>query len=62
MTQLNPLEFFRANRQFILSKKSITEVSRTYNRKLLVKILPSPDIDVVISKSNMKAFKNWLDT
>lgn len=62
MTQLNPLDFFRANRQFILSKKAITEVSRTFNRKLLVNILPPTNIDVVVSKSSMKAFKNWLDS
>jgi DNA-binding LytR/AlgR family response regulator len=58
--QLNPSDFFRANRQFIVSRKSVTGASQHFNRKLILQLQPDPKTEVLISKSRVTEFKNWL--
>jgi two-component system LytT family response regulator len=59
--QLSPEDFFRANRQFILSKKSIVEASNYFGGRLSVKLNPSINKQLLISKSQTKPFKKWLE-
>ncbi len=58
--QLNPEEFFRANRQFIISIRSIDKVERYGNNQLRVKVTPPLNKDIIISKLKIAAFKKWL--
>jgi DNA-binding LytR/AlgR family response regulator len=58
--QMNPHRFFRANRQFILSIGSIHKVEKYGNSQLRVKVKPSIDREIIISKLKIAAFKKWL--
>ena len=58
--ELHPNEFFRANRQFIISSKSIVKIHNFGNQKLKIIIKPTSAEEVIISKLKATAFKNWL--
>jgi two-component system response regulator LytT len=53
-------DFFRANRQFILNRHSITEVVRLYNRKIKVRLNIPFSEEIIISKGKSKQFLDWL--
>ena len=53
--------FFRVNRQFIISRRSIHSVSRYFNRKLSVKLIqPTPE-QILISRLKTKLFLLWME-
>ena len=58
--KLNKTDFFRANRQFIVSKNAIKEASFYFNRRFVLKIYPTPDESIIISKAKVAEFKEWL--
>jgi two-component system LytT family response regulator len=58
--QLDPKEFFRVNRQFLVSKKSVQSAEKYFNRKLKLNLDPPAEEDIIISKNNITEFKNWL--
>lgn len=57
--QLNPEDFFRVNRQYIISRKAIKTAVIHFQRKLKLNLLPSPNEEVIIGKTKTTAFKNW---
>ncbi len=59
--QLSPDDFFRANRQTIVSRKSIVEVSNYFNGRLLIKTNPPEADQILISKARAGIFKRWLE-
>lgn len=59
--QLNPRDFFRANRQCIIQRKAITEVEFYFNGRLLVKADPATEDHVLISKARVPEFKVWMN-
>ena len=58
--QIDPESFFRANRQFIVSRKAIVSAITYFNRKLKLELKPTPATDVIISKPKVTEFKKWL--
>jgi two-component system LytT family response regulator len=58
--KLNQIDFFRANRQFITSRKTIIEVNNYFNGRLLLKTKPKATEHILISKARVKLFKQWL--
>ncbi len=60
--QLDPQLFFRANRQFIINRKMITEIAHFLNGRLLVKLTPAPVENILISKARVPVFKNWMNS
>jgi len=58
--QIDPEHFFRANRQFIISRKTIVSAIAYFNRKLKLELTPLPPTDVLVSKPKVPAFKKWL--
>ena len=52
--------FYRANRQFIVSKNAIENIAIYFNGRLIVNILPKPDEKIIVSKAKATDFKNWL--
>ena len=58
--QLSPSVFFRANRQFIVSRNAIKEATFYFNRRFILKISPTPDENILISKARVSEFKDWL--
>ncbi len=59
--QLNPQDFFRSNRQFIVHRKAITEIDFYFNGRLLVKTNPEPEEKMLISKARVPEFKAWMN-
>jgi DNA-binding LytR/AlgR family response regulator len=60
-SQLDDSQFLRANRQFIINRKAITEVEFYFNGRLLVKIKPEAPERVIISKARTPEFKAWMN-
>ena len=59
--QLDPNEYFRANRQVIISHNSLENINSFFNGKLKITILPKLDKEILISRDKAKVFKEWLD-
>lgn len=59
--QLDPQDFVRANRQFILSRESIAELQPYINSRVLVKTNPIASFEVIISKEKVTPFKKWFE-
>ncbi|MDW7690390.1 LytTR family DNA-binding domain-containing protein [Flammeovirgaceae bacterium SG7u.111] len=57
--QVDPAQFFRANRQYLVSKRSIQEIEFYFNSKLSLTLHP-PTLELVtISKEKAPSFKFW---
>uniref|UniRef100_UPI004049F329 LytR/AlgR family response regulator transcription factor n=1 Tax=Flavobacterium sp. TaxID=239 RepID=UPI004049F329 len=57
---LNPEQFFRANRQFIVQRKSIESLTIYFNGKLILNTLPNTKEKIVVSKTKAAQLKNWI--
>ncbi len=58
--ELNPRQFFRANRKFIISIQSIVEAHLYSKNKLKLELRPPASDEVIISSERATKFKNWL--
>jgi len=58
--EVSSVNFYRANRQFIVSKKAIENIAIYFNGRLIVNILPKPDEKIIVSKAKATDFKKWL--
>ena len=58
--QLYPDDFFRINRQFILSAKAIKDIVQYTNSRLKIILQPETRIDVIVARERVKDFKKWL--
>ena len=57
--QLEPTEFFRANRQYIVAHKAIKDISIWFGSKLSINLLiPVPE-KIIVSKARVAEFKTW---
>jgi two-component system response regulator LytT len=58
--ELDPLDFFRINRKFIIPLKAIKEIVLYSNSRLKV-VLPSyKEDEVIVSREKVSEFKNWI--
>lgn len=60
MSSLNPNKFYRANKQYIVSRSAIKEIVIWFDSRLLVNIpieLPEP---LFVSKNKASEFKGWM--
>lgn len=59
-TELDPKEFYRVSRKFIIPMKAIKEIQLYSNSRLKV-ILPTyKEDEVIVSREKVSDFKNWL--
>jgi DNA-binding LytR/AlgR family response regulator len=59
-TELDPKDFYRISRKFIIPLKGIKEIQMYSNSRLKV-ILPTyKDDEVIVSREKVSDFKNWL--
>lgn len=58
--ELNPRQFFRANRKFIVNIISIVEAHLYSKSKLKLELNPPTDSEVIISSEKASKFKKWL--
>ncbi len=59
--ELNPNDFFRANRQFLIQRTAIKDLSIYFNGRLIVNTIPESKEQIIVSKANTPKFKNWLN-
>ena len=60
MGRLPESEFFRANRQYIISRKSINDISVWFGSRLSVNLSVAIPEKIIISKARVPEFKAWL--
>ena len=58
--ELSSVNFYRANRQFIIQRSAIENIAFYFNGRLIVNILPKPDEKIIVSKAKATEFKKWL--
>lgn len=59
MAQLDPEQFFRANRQFIISRNAVKDLSVWFGNKLAINLtVPVPE-KIIVSKARVGEFKSW---
>lgn len=61
MEELNPEQFFRANRQIVISIEAIKHSEPYFNGKIVVKTNPPFKTPITISEEKASAFKLWLN-
>lgn len=59
--ELDPKNFFRVNRQYIVHVSSIEKVHNFFNGKLKLKVKNCADDEVIVSRTKAPLFKMWLD-
>ncbi|RZJ92645.1 MAG: response regulator transcription factor [Chryseobacterium sp.] len=60
-SMLNPQQFFRANRQFIINRDFIQNIEHYFNRKLIVSTQTDFPEKIVISKIKAQPFLKWIE-
>ena len=59
MAEIDPHLFFRANRQFIVSRKTIRDVSVWFGNKLAINLSVETPEKIIVSKARVGEFKSW---
>lgn len=59
-SSLSEFEFFRANRQFIVSRKAVKDISIWFGSRLSLNLTVEIPERIVISKARVPEFKRWL--
>lgn len=59
---LDPGDFFRANRQFIVRRDAITHIKYYFNGKLILQVNPPAAERIVVSKARAPEFKEWMNS
>lgn len=58
--QLDPVKFFRANRQFIVSRKAVKDIAVWFGSRLALNLVIETPERIIISKARVPEFKRWL--
>jgi len=56
---LNPADFFRANRQYIISRSAVKDIDFWFNSRLSVNLTVTIPGKVLISKARVPEFRSW---
>lgn len=59
MAQLDPEQFFRANRQFIISRLAVKDMTVWFGNKLAVNLTVAVPEKIIVSKARVGEFKTW---
>ena len=57
--QLDPKEFYRANRQSIISRKAVKDLDHWFQGRLMVNLSVSVSEKILISRAKVPEFKSW---
>jgi DNA-binding LytR/AlgR family response regulator len=58
---LDPNKFFRINRKYIVSVRSIHDMISHVNSRLRLVLKSSDDADIIVARERVQEFKDWLD-
>lgn len=59
---LDPAQFFRINRKFIVSFLAISDIISYSNSRLKVKLNSNKSDDLIVSREKVQDFKKWLES
>ena len=59
-TMLNPKEFFRINRQFLVKINSVRNIHIYPKGRLKLELLPASAKEIFVSRDKVTKFKEWL--
>lgn len=60
--QLSPERFFRANRQFIVSRRAVKDIAVWFGSRLALNLTLETPERIIISKARVPEFKGWLQS
>jgi DNA-binding LytR/AlgR family response regulator len=58
---LDPLDFYRLNRKYIAHIRAIETIDKYFNSRLKIGLTPEVDDEVLISRTKVSDFLNWLE-
>lgn len=58
---LNPENFYRANRQYIININAISEIHPYFKGRVKLNLTPQQENELIISSEKSRSFKDWLD-
>jgi len=58
---LDPVEFLKINRNFVVSSRCIKRIEPYFNNRMLLELDPPSKQDVYVSRSYLKVFKEWMN-
>ena len=56
---LNPSQFFRVNRQYLIARKAVADIDLWFNGRLSVNLIVPADDRILVSKARVTEFKDW---
>ncbi len=59
-TMLNPTDFFRVNRKFLVRISAIQKIYTWFNSRLKIDVLHGDDHEIIVSRERVSDFKDWL--
>lgn len=59
-SQLDPRQFFRANRQYIVARGAVKDVSLWFNGRLSVNLTVKTPERILVSRVHSREFKEWI--
>lgn len=59
--QLDPAQFYRVNRKYLVNQQAIRRIKTYPKSKLLLDIQPPPAEDIIVSQEGATAFKAWME-
>lgn len=60
ITSLNPADFIRANKQYIIARESVTNITIWFDSRLLITLDVETPERVYVSKNKASEFKSWM--
>lgn len=58
---IDPEEFFRINRKYLISMRAINDIVSYSNSRLRIILNGSDEMDAIVSRDKVQDFKRWLD-
>ncbi|RZK21281.1 MAG: LytTR family transcriptional regulator, partial [Hymenobacter sp.] len=58
--QVDPRQFFRANRQVLFARASVVALEPYHNHRMLVHLQPAATEDVVVPKLRVSELRRWM--
>lgn len=58
---LNPADYFRISRKFILGREAIIDIISYSGSRLKIKVKHGKNEDVIVSRDRVQEFREWLD-
>jgi two-component system LytT family response regulator len=59
-SQLNPNDFYRANRQYLISRKAVKDLTLWFGSKLVVNLTVTAPDKIIVSKLKAGEIKRWV--